>query len=105
MGFDDEDATGTHNACTQFIHKHHNSSSACTCAANIQNFWKPLFKAQPPLSEAAKLFLLDCLNATSFNPSEEVVEPFGPPPKRVRRPLRVLEGHKHDKINRTQARP
>ena len=37
------------------VHKHHSSSSSCTYAANIRKFWKPLFKAQPPLSEAEKL--------------------------------------------------
>ena len=81
------------------VHKHHSSSSSCTYAANIRKFWKPLFKAQPPLSEAEKLFLLNCQNATSLNPSKELVETFGPPAKRVRRPLRVLEGHKHADID------
>ena len=59
------------------VHKHHSSSSSCTYAANIRKFWKPLFKAQPPLSEAEKLFLLNCQNATSLNPSKELVETFG----------------------------
>ncbi len=62
-------------------------------ADNIEDFWFPLYTAQPPLDDDAVLFLNKCLNATSKNPSGRVVEPFGPQP--IELGLRELKGHKH----------